>query len=113
MPLNQNSSSEWTLRAFFALDTEGKGFLFKKDILSVLRDEGVLEHRGLQDFVYELEKLEDDDSISLRQFTKMTKGLIFLRRILERNLVMPMFETFVANYKKAYLEIKEDPYNEF
>lgn len=79
----------------------------------MLRDEGVLEHRGLQDFVYELEKLEDDDSISLRQFTKMTKGLIFLRRILERNLVMPMFETFVANYKKAYLEIKEDPYNEF
>jgi len=95
------------------LDTEGKGFLFKKDILSVLRDEGVLDHRGLQDFVYDLEKLEDDDSISLRQFTKMTKGLIFLRRILERNLVMPMFETFVANYKKAYLEIKEDPYNEF
>jgi hypothetical protein len=79
----------------------------------VLRDEGVLDHRGLQDFVYDLEKLEDDDSISLRQFTKMTKGLIFLRRILERNLVMPMFETFVANYKKAYLEIKEDPYNEF
>ena len=79
----------------------------------MLRDEGVLDHRGLQDFVYDLEKLEDDDSISLRQFTKMTKGLIFLRRILERNLVMPMFETFVANYKKAYLEIKEDPYNEF
>jgi glutaminase len=43
----------------------------------------------------------------------MTKGLIFLRRVLERSLVMPMFETFVSNYKKAFLEIKEDPNNEF
>jgi len=110
---NMKSSSEWTLRAFFALDTEGKGFLYKKEILSVLRDEGVMEHRGLQDFVSDLEKLEDDDTITLKQFTIMTKGLIFLRRVLERNLVIPMFESFVSNYKKAFLEIKEDPHNEY
>lgn len=106
------SSSEWTLRAFFALDTEGKGFLYKKDILTVLRDEGVLEHKGLQDFVSDLEKLEDDDRITLKHFLKMTMGLIFLRRVLERNLVIPMFETFVSNYKRAFLEIKEDPNQE-
>ena len=44
---SHKSSSEWTLRAFFALDVEGKGFLYKKDIISVLRDSGVLEHRSL------------------------------------------------------------------
>jgi hypothetical protein len=37
----------------------------------------------------------------------MTKGLSFLRRVLERNMVIPMFETFVSNYKRAFLEIKE------
>lgn len=109
----RSASSEWTLRAFYALDTEGKGFLRKKDILSVLKDEGVFDHRALADFIIELEKFEDEDPITCKKFTHLAKGLIFLRRVLERNLVIPMFETFSSNYKRAYLEIKEDPNNEF
>jgi hypothetical protein len=95
------------MRAFQALDTEGKGFLLKRDVLSVLRDSGVMEHRVLAEFVKELEAKDDHDRITLRKFAQMTKGLSFLRRVLERNLVIPMFETFVSNYKKTFLEIKE------
>jgi hypothetical protein len=29
---------EWTIKAFTALDTEGKGYLVKKDITQVLKD---------------------------------------------------------------------------
>jgi hypothetical protein len=63
----------------------------------------------LADFVRELEAKDEEEAITFKKFAQMSKGLIFLRRVLERTLVIPMFETFVSNYKKVFLEIKEDP----
>jgi glutaminase len=73
----------------------------------------VYDHKALQDLVSEIEKKEDDEPLSFRKFFELSRGLIFLRRVLDRSLVIPMFETFVANYKRAYLEIKEDTNKEY
>lgn len=33
-----NHASHWTMRTYKAFDTDGKGYLVKKDILQVLKD---------------------------------------------------------------------------
>ena len=34
---------------------------------------------------------------------------MFLKRVLERNLTIPMFEIFTENYEKAFLQVREEP----
>lgn len=41
----------------------------KRDVQSILRDCGVLEHRGLSDFVKELDVKDEDEPITLKKFT--------------------------------------------
>lgn len=43
----------------------------------------------------------------------MSQGHIFFKRVLERNLIMPMFEMFTSIYQKAYHDIKTDSNDEY
>ncbi len=62
----------------------------------------------MQELITYFESKSDDVPILFREFANLVKGLIFLKKVLERNLIIPMFEIFSENYEKVYREIKED-----
>jgi hypothetical protein len=47
--------------------------------------------------VQEIENKEDDEPISFKKFFELSRVLIFIRRVMDRILVIPMFETFLVN----------------
>jgi hypothetical protein len=67
----------------------------------------------LHGLIEELKKKKESEHIEFKEFQILSQGHIFLKRVLERNVIIPMFESFSQNYKKAYEEIKMDSTDEY
>jgi Ca2+-binding EF-hand superfamily protein len=47
--LSQNEGDVWAELAFKALDSTGKGYLTRKEILEMISDQGVMQHHSLDE----------------------------------------------------------------
>jgi len=60
-----------------------------------------------------LDKKGEKDPIDLDEFTRLVKGIAFLKRVFEYDLVIPEFEAGRLRLKQAYEDVKNDPNNEY
>lgn len=87
----------WTAKAFRAIDTEAKGYLLKDEILDLLINQGVHCHHSLDPLIKALDEKKPDEQIDFNEFSHLTHGLFFIKRVLEWDLTIPHFYKFRTN----------------
>ena len=87
--LKQKTKLPWTLRAFKALDIDSRGYLFKHEILDHIIKVGAVSHMQLADIVKKLNAKHIHDHIEFEEFEELLCGHSFIKRVLERNLIVP------------------------
>jgi Ca2+-binding EF-hand superfamily protein len=80
---------KWSIRAFQALDSDSRGFLFKDELLDHIKASGTITTHQLRDLVSILEEKTSKDKIYLEEFEELIKGRNFIKTVLENNLVIP------------------------
>ena len=60
---SQTEGDIWATLAFKALDSTGKGFLTRSEILEMISDQGVMQHHSL-DHLFKGKKFMESSSIS-------------------------------------------------
>ena len=100
-------------RAFKALDSENRGYLYKHELLNHIQKGGVYSHHQLQTLINALECKSPKDPIDFQEFEYLLHGQNFIKRVLENNLVIPQYPGFHSNFLKSFNEIKEDKDNEW
>jgi len=83
-------------RLFHSLIKDGSDFLTSKEIKTLFYESGVSDkNQKIKKFFKNLDSLEDQHKISSSEFLKASKDdLIFVEKVLLRNLVIPDFKTF-------------------
>ena len=89
---------KWSTRAFKALDTEAKGFLYKDELLDHIKASGTYKSHQIRQVVEDLEARHHKDYIKLFQFDALVSGTNFLQRVLENNLVIRLYPTFTSSF---------------
>jgi Ca2+-binding EF-hand superfamily protein len=80
---------KWSIRAFQALDSDSRGFLYKDELLDHIKASGTITTHQLRDLVSILEEKTSKDKIYLEEFEELIKGRNFIKTVLENNLVIP------------------------
>jgi hypothetical protein len=80
---------KWSIRAFQALDSDSRGFLYKDELLDHIKSSGTITTHQLRDMVSSLEEKTSKDKIYLEEFEELIKGRNFIKTVLENNLVIP------------------------
>jgi Ca2+-binding EF-hand superfamily protein len=80
---------KWSIRAFQALDSDSRGFLYKDELLDHIKSSGTITTHQLRDMVSSLEEKTSKDKIYLEEFEELIKGRNFIKAVLENNLVIP------------------------
>jgi len=80
---------KWSLRAYQALDSDSRGFLYKDELLDHIKASGTITTHQLRDLVSILEEKTSKDKIYLEEFEELIKGRNFIKTVLENNLVIP------------------------
>ena len=101
----------WAGRAFKALDSENRGFLYKNELLDHIKKGGVYSHHQLQTLINALEVKSPKDPILFQEFEYLLHGQNFIKRVLENNLVIPQYPSVHNNFEESFKEIKEDKDN--
>jgi hypothetical protein len=109
----KDTPTSWAGRAFKALDSDNRGYLFKNELLEQIKKGGVYSHHQLQTLINALECKAPKDPIDFQEFEYLLHGQNFIKRVLENNLVIPMYPAFHNNFEKSFNEIKEDKHNEY
>jgi len=112
-PTPQTIPTTWSGRAFRALDSENRGFLFKHELLNHIKKGGVYSHHQLQTLINALEVKAPKDPIDFQEFEQLLGGQNFIKRVLENQLIFPQYPAFHNNFKMAYDDIKEDKDNKY
>ncbi|CDW79921.1 glutaminase kidney mitochondrial-like [Stylonychia lemnae] len=99
--------------AFKALDSGNRGFLFKEEIINLIRIEGISKHSSLQELNQLLKNKSYTEPINQKEFTKIVSGQNFLKKVFEQDLIIPEFEAFKRRLGQSYDEIKQDDNNEY
>jgi Ca2+-binding EF-hand superfamily protein len=80
---------KWSIRAFQALDSDSRGFLYKDELLDHIKTSGTITTHQLRELVSSLEEKTSKDKIYLEEFEELIKGRNFIKAVLENNLVIP------------------------
>lgn len=80
---------KWSIRAFQALDSDSRGFLYKDELLDHIKTSGTITTHQLRELVSSLEEKTSKDKIYLEEFEELIKGRNFIKTVLENNLVIP------------------------
>jgi Ca2+-binding EF-hand superfamily protein len=80
---------KWSIRAFQALDSDSRGFLYKDELLDHIKSSGTITTHQLRELVSSLEEKTSKDKIYLEEFEELIKGRNFIKAVLENNLVIP------------------------
>jgi hypothetical protein len=101
---------EWDARAFAALDTDARGFIYKNELLELIEFCGVTSHHQLKPIVNSLHNRESKHPISLEEFAELTHSTNFIKKVLDVDnlLVIPQFKAFHKHLKNVYDEVKQD-----
>ncbi len=80
---------KWSIRAFQALDSEGRGYIYKDELLDQIKTSGTITTHRLKDMVSALEENGPKHKIYLEEFDNLIKGCNFIKTVLENNLIIP------------------------
>lgn len=80
---------KWSIRAFQALDSDSRGFLYKDELLDHIKTSGTITTHQLRELVSSLEEKTSKDKIYLEEFEELIKGRNFIKAVLENNLIIP------------------------
>ncbi len=80
---------KWSIRAFQALDSDSRGFIYKDELLDHIRTSGTITTHQLLDMVHTLEEKGPKHKIYLEEFEELIKGRNFIKTVLENNLIIP------------------------
>ena len=89
------NSGTWAGRAFVALDSDNRGYLFKHEIFEHIVKGGLDSHKQLASVVEYLDSKGPKDRIEFDEFEILVTSHQFLKRVLENNVVISQFPTFV------------------
>jgi Ca2+-binding EF-hand superfamily protein len=93
--LKDDNSMKWSSRAFRAIDTDSRGYIFKDELLNHIKASGTMATQQLAQLVQTLEAMAPRDPISLSAFDNLICGINFIKNVLENNLAVPQFTGFV------------------
>lgn len=100
----------WAKTSFQALDTHGRGYLYKNEVLEPIIDQGVQNNHSLDELItgknpsfalttlLALNKKRADEPINFEEYAKLVHGLIFLKRVYIWDLTIPHFNVFRRKY---------------
>jgi Ca2+-binding EF-hand superfamily protein len=88
-PGTKGTATSWAGRAFKALDSDNRGFLFKHELLDHIKKGGVYSHHQLQTLINALECKAPKDPIDFQEFEYLLHGQNFIKRVLENHLSIP------------------------
>jgi hypothetical protein len=81
----------WPERAFKALDSEGRGYLFKHELLNHINASGTYTNYQLLQIVQWLESKAPKDRIEYTEFEAQISGKLFIKNVLQNQLVIPQY----------------------
>ena len=95
-------------RIFHSLVKNDSGFLTTKEIKTQFYELGIeYKNQKLKKFFKNLDILEDQNKITVSDFSKAIKDdLIFLEKILHKNLVIPDFKNFCDEITEIFEKTK-------
>ena len=70
----KDAPTSWAGRAFKALDSENRGYLFKHELLNQIKKGGVYTHHQLQTLINALEVKSPKDPIDFQEFEYLLSG---------------------------------------
>jgi Ca2+-binding EF-hand superfamily protein len=82
---------KWSTKAFHALDSENRGYLYKDEILDHIKGSGTYTNKQLKGIVHRLEQKAAFEKITFSEFEEMISGRNFMKLVLENSLVVPMY----------------------
>ena len=104
--VTQQKPRSWAERAFRALDTESRGFIFPDELIKQIKQSGSYTNNQLAQLILDLEGISG--SISFEKFEVLIHGKNFIKKVLEHNLVIPNYKIFHQNFLRCHEEIKSD-----
>ncbi len=95
-----NYRESWEVRAFRALDSEGRGSLRKSEIMNFFIANGLRSHKVLDPVIQRLNNLPANHSITFEEFSAMGHvSDLFFNSILESRIIVPQFPIFEKAFK--------------
>lgn len=94
---------------FDSIDNSGKGYITKSQLMNVLNINGIMrKDKRIGAFIEDLNKYEDTDKITLKDFISITHvNISIIERIIKRNLIIPNFIDFSKDIKNIIELIKK------
>lgn len=94
---------------FRSLDEKGIGYITKSYLINALERQGIMHYdQRISELSTELNALAEGTPIDLNLFKKITSSNISLiEKTLTGNLIIPDFESFTAEIKDIYNQVKE------
>ena len=106
---SEQKTLSWALRAFEALDSAGRGYLLKSELLDHFKANGLLDHHALEPIIRVLNNATDEPKITLQRFSELERvSDLFFKSIFESRLVVPQFTKFVTAFKTMYDDVRTD-----
>ena len=95
---------------FRALDSEGRGYLIRDEIVDHIDASGTRFHGQIESLVQTLEskRRHYNDPIHFQEFEQLLAGRTFTKKIFENSLIIPQFQMFKQNFKQTFEEIKAE-----